>query len=288
MALVKFLNISGFINFDNIRFHNTHSVSKSFPPSSELSFRRMKFLCRGRGNFFGKTHISLDRSDQSNECIHSLGQGQEQEQEEEARSSSSRRIDKRLKLCINGLESTLNSQSKWLMAIFFVGFILWRRDGPASWAAIGSLVNFGLSKILKKMLNQERPVSHFNRSDPGMPSSHSQSIFYTSILAIISMVQYHGFNGFTMLLCPLIFSLASYLSWLRVSHQLHTTNQVKVGAVIGTAFSIFWLWSWDVFVLNAFITYSWVRNVVTLMAVGYCLGLFVSFSKNIFNRIHKA
>ncbi|XP_047328382.1 lipid phosphate phosphatase epsilon 2, chloroplastic-like [Impatiens glandulifera] len=233
----------------------------------------MKFLCRSRGD------ISPDRSDQSNECIHSLEQ-------EEATSSSM--INKRLKLCINGLESTLNCQSKWIMAIFFVGYILWRRDGPASWAAIGSLVNFGLSKILKKMLNQERPVSHFNRSDPGMPSSHSQTIFYTSTLAIISMVQYHGFNGFIMLLCPLIFSLGSYLSWLRVLHQLHTINQVKVGAVIGFAFSVFWHWSWDVFVLNAFITYSWVRNVVTFVAVGCCLGLFFRFSQNFFNRIDKA
>lgn len=69
-------------------------------------------------------------------------------------------------------------------------------------------------------------------------------------------------------------------SWLRVSHQFHTIDQVKVGAVIGTAFSMLWFWSWDAHVLNAFISYSWVRNVVALGAVGYCLGFIVSFSQN--------
>ncbi|XP_047336665.1 lipid phosphate phosphatase epsilon 2, chloroplastic-like [Impatiens glandulifera] len=174
------------------------------------------------------------------------------------------------------------------MATFFVGLLLWRHDGAASWAATGSVLNFVLSTTLKKMLNQERPVSHFKRSDPGMPSSHAQSIFYASTLAIISMVQYQGFSCFTMLLCPLIFSLASYLSWLRVSHQFHTINQVKVGAVIGAAFSILWIWLWEAFVLNAFISYSWVRNVVTLGAVAYCLSLMVSISQSFFNRIEEA
>jgi membrane-associated phospholipid phosphatase len=50
---------------------------------------------------------------------------------------------------------------------------------------MGSVLNSMLSMVLKRILNQERPVSTL-RSDPGMPSSHSQSIFFTVVFTIVS------------------------------------------------------------------------------------------------------
>lgn len=76
-------------------------------------------------------------------------------------------------------------QSKWLVAVLFGIFLLWRHDAEALWAAMGSVINACLSTILKRLLNQERPVSHL-RSDPGMPSSHAQSLFFMTTLAILS------------------------------------------------------------------------------------------------------
>lgn len=76
-------------------------------------------------------------------------------------------------------------QSKWLVAAVFGIILLLRHDGEALWAASGSVVNAGLSTVLKRVLNQERPVSTI-RSDPGMPSSHAQSIFYTVMFCIVS------------------------------------------------------------------------------------------------------
>lgn len=70
------------------------------------------------------------------------------------------------------------NQSKWLVSALFAAIILARHDPEALWAATGAVLNSALSVALKKILNQERPFSTL-RSDPGMPSSHAQSIFYT-------------------------------------------------------------------------------------------------------------
>lgn len=71
------------------------------------------------------------------------------------------------------------------MAGLFGLIILWKHDAEAMWAAMGSVVNAWLSITLKQLLNHERPDSAL-RSDPGMPSSHAQSIFYAALFAILS------------------------------------------------------------------------------------------------------
>lgn len=71
-----------------------------------------------------------------------------------------------------------------------------------------------------------------------------------------------------------VFLNSAYLclqSWLRVSQQLHTVNQVIVGALIGTGFAILWFGSWDYIVLKAFTSYAWVRIVVALGATVFCV-----------------
>lgn len=76
-------------------------------------------------------------------------------------------------------------QSKWLVFALFSTIILWRHNAESLWAAMGSIINAMLSVILKRILNHERPVSTL-RSDPGMPSSHAQSIFFMVVFAILS------------------------------------------------------------------------------------------------------
>ncbi|XP_058179106.1 lipid phosphate phosphatase epsilon 1, chloroplastic isoform X1 [Rhododendron vialii] len=173
-----------------------------------------------------------------------------------------------------GLEATLNRLSKWIVAGLFGAVLICRHDAEALWAAIGSVLNTGLSTMLKRVLNQERPVSNL-RSDPGMPSSHAQSIFFTVIFVVVSMLQWLGANGLAITLSGLALAFGSYLSWLRVSQQLHTISQVVVGAVLGSAFSILWFWSWDAIVLKAFISYLWVRIVVVLGATIFCVGFLI-------------
>lgn len=169
-----------------------------------------------------------------------------------------------------GLNATLNSLSKWLVAAVFGIILLLRHDGEALWAASGSVVNAGLSTVLKRVLNQERPVSTI-RSDPGMPSSHAQSIFYTVMFCIVSMVEYFGLNGITAVISALILSIGSYLSWLRVSQQLHTTSQVAVGAALGFSFSVFWFWLWDAVILKVFLSHLWVQLIIVLGTAAVCV-----------------
>lgn len=181
--------------------------------------------------------------------------------EQEALVDGSRQI--RYNLGFADLEATLNRLSKWLVAALFAAVILSRHDAEALWAGMGSVINSALSVILKRILNQERPVSNL-RSDPGMPSSHAQSIFYAVMFMIISMVEWQGINELTLVFAVASLVFGSYLSWLRVTQQLHTISQVGVGAVLGLCFALLWLWSWDAVVLDAFNSLLWVQVSILL------------------------
>ncbi|XP_043711745.1 lipid phosphate phosphatase epsilon 2, chloroplastic [Telopea speciosissima] len=173
-----------------------------------------------------------------------------------------------------GLDTTLNRLSKWLVTAIFGVVILVRHDAEALWAAMGSIVNVLISVILKRILNQKRPISTL-KSDPGMPSSHAQSIFFAAIFIILSLVEWLGINEVSVIVGTLILACGSYLSWIRVSQQYHTINQVLVGAVLGCICSILWFWSWDKIILKAFISLLWVRVVVVLVGSGCCLAFFI-------------
>ncbi|KAM0932892.1 putative phosphatidate phosphatase [Dioscorea sansibarensis] len=171
-------------------------------------------------------------------------------------------------------EAVLNKLSKWLVACLFGLYILWRHDAEALWAAMGSVVNSWLSISLKQILNHQRPVSAL-RSDPGMPSSHAQSIFYIAVLGILSLFQWMGANLFTVSMGAFIFVSGSYLTWLRVSQQLHTTSQVLVGAILGSSCAVSWFWLWHAFVFKAFISSIWVRVIIVLGSVTFCTAFVV-------------
>ncbi|KAJ9703511.1 hypothetical protein PVL29_005029 [Vitis rotundifolia] len=135
-----------------------------------------------------------------------------------------------------------------------------------------NIVAGGLEATLNRLiLNQERPVSAL-RSGPGMPSSHAQSIFFTVVFTSLSVVEWLGINGLTLTISGLALALGSYLSWLRVSQQFHTISQVLVGSAVGFIFCILWFWSWKAFVLDAYTSDLWVRVLVIVGAVGFCLG----------------
>lgn len=209
--------------------------------------------------------------------LSALGSGDDEEKnirvlEQEALVDGSSQF--RSDLAFTNFEANLNRLSKWLVAALFAALILWRHDTEALWAAMGSVLNSALSVILKRILNQERPASNL-RSDPGMPSSHAQSIFYSVVFIILSMVEWQGVNEFTLIFASLSLAFGSYLSWLRVTQQLHTTSQMAVGAVLGSCFSLLWIWSWDAFVLDAFNSSFWVQLSVFLgfafCSVGFVL-----------------
>ncbi|KAF2302328.1 hypothetical protein GH714_034115 [Hevea brasiliensis] len=84
------------------------------------------------------------------------------------------------------LGATLNRLSKWVVSSMFAVVLIWRHDAASLWLAMGSVVNFILCVRLKRIFNQQRPLSTL-KSDPGMPSSHAQSIFYISMVSVLSI-----------------------------------------------------------------------------------------------------
>lgn len=90
----------------------------------------------------------------------------------------------------------------------FAFVALWKHDAEIIWIVLGAVTNTLLSVVLKKLLNHERPSAL--RSDPGMPSSHAQSIFYGATILVISCKYYRNYPMFGYTLIMIHFST---LSW---------------------------------------------------------------------------
>ncbi|KAF2552269.1 hypothetical protein F2Q68_00035592 [Brassica cretica] len=131
-----------------------------------------------------------------------------------------------------------------------------------------------LSAALKRLLNQERPVATLH-SDPGMPSSHAQSISFISVFTIFSVMEWLGANELSLFLSGLILASASYFIWLRVSQKLHTTSQVVVGTIFGSVYSTLWYITWNSLVLEAYASSFSVQVAVFAVAAASALGFTV-------------
>jgi membrane-associated phospholipid phosphatase len=169
--------------------------------------------------------------------------------------------------------SSLLSSSSWMFRVYcaigattstvvsltFFAFLAIQRDAFMVSFFIGSILNAISSKVLKRVVNQSRPLEEEEKlndkdsrsssssssarsvpilsssssskpSDNGMPSSHAMSL---------------GFIGtFTALTVPwtvgplFLYALISLI--YRVQTKLHTWEQVVVGAVVGTMNGYLW------------------------------------------------
>ncbi|KAJ4872634.1 hypothetical protein Rs2_45695 [Raphanus sativus] len=171
---------------------------------------------------------------------------------------------------VSGIEAIVNSLSKWVVSILFASIVLLRHDGTALWGIIGSVSNAALSVVLKRILNQARPATT-SRTDPGMPSTHAQSISFISVFAVLSVMEWLGITKVSMFLSCLILASCSYFIRLRVSQKLHTSSQVVVGAIVGSVFCIFWYTTWNSLLLEAFESSLLLQISVFLVAAALAL-----------------
>ncbi|CAN6863433.1 unnamed protein product [Brassica oleracea] len=167
-----------------------------------------------------------------------------------------------------GINAAANRLSKWVVAALFGSVLLLRHDGASLWAVIGFISNSLLSVTLKRILNQERPVAT-SRSDPGMPSSHAQSISFISLFILFSVMEWLGTNPLS--LCSFVASSSQWLPTL-VSQKLHTTSQVVVGAIFGSVYCTLWYITWKSLVLQAFASSFPVQIAVFTVAAASALG----------------
>ncbi|CAO1939657.1 unnamed protein product [Urochloa humidicola] len=170
------------------------------------------------------------------------------------------------------VEAALNWASKWLVAGSYAAAVVWKHDAEIMWVLLGASANYLFSLILKKMLNHERPAPDL-RSDPGMPSSHAQSICYAATILVLSLYYCLGTNYLTMIIGPATLSMATYLSWPRVSQRLHTLNQVMAGAGLGSAFSALWFVLWRSLVQEALVSSLSTQIVVVLGSTASCVAV---------------
>lgn len=122
--------------------------------------------------------------------------------------------------------------------IFFATFAIQRNAFIISFW-IGSIMNAILSKVLKEILNVERPTEHLNNadikvkpSDKGMPSNHAMSLGFIGTFTIL-------FTQSPISIC-LILPYTFVSLWYRIRAGLHTTNQIVVGWILGTIHATLW------------------------------------------------
>ncbi|KAH0929211.1 hypothetical protein HID58_014941, partial [Brassica napus] len=128
---------------------------------------------------------------------------------------------------------------------------------------------------------------------------HTQSkwvvdaLFGSVMLLRHDVMEWLGTNELSLFLIGLILALASYFqkhinefthllviicmqTWLRVSQKVHTTNQVVVGAIVGSVYSTLLYITWNSLVLEAFASsFSVQVAVFTAAAAASALGFAV-------------
>lgn len=135
---------------------------------------------------------------------------------------------------INAAISLLGKSTSSFVSLTFFAFLAVRRDAYMISFFIGAISNGILSKILKKILNHDRPKAldlsdhiKLKPSDGGMPSSHAMSLGFIGTYTALGVAD--SMPWLIALIVPYVFLSLSY----RVKSSLHTVEQVAVGVVLG-------------------------------------------------------
>lgn len=135
----------------------------------------------------------------------------------------------------------INESTKWVVSAAVMAVLLAARNEWAAWAVVGAVASSFLCKVLKRAINESRPPSA-RKKDPGMPSSHANSLNFLSAYAALSLRQHAaGSNGSAELGAATV-AAGLFLTWLRVALGYHTWPQVIVGGVLGGASAAAWFY----------------------------------------------
>ncbi|GMH44919.1 hypothetical protein BSKO_12876 [Bryopsis sp. KO-2023] len=137
-----------------------------------------------------------------------------------------------------GVLSAINDSTKYVVSAMVTVALLLRRDVQAAWWVDGSIASSIACKITKEFINETRPDGA-KKSDPGMPSSHANSLGYLSMYVALDFLCLNQSNLGFVWAAVIVFG-AVFLTWLRVLLGFHTTPQVLVGFLLGGCFAGFW------------------------------------------------
>lgn len=139
----------------------------------------------------------------------------------------------------------LGLSTKWVVSYSIAAVLLIRRDPITMAFVVGAMLNGIVGKILKRIINESRPVGA-KLSDPGMPSSHGMSLCFIGASAALALAGWDilpswwpsGLGVYQSILAMLVYIVAA-LSW-RVKEGLHTTEQILAGAGFGLTDAYLW------------------------------------------------
>lgn len=164
----------------------------------------------------------------------------------------------------------LGKNTKWIVSGVAALILMIKRDAATILCLIGAITNAIFGKILKRIINEARPRGA-RLVDPGMPSSHAQSLFYfaTYLSLIIIQGKLSNFVGKSVasqiLTCVLIMGLACTGAIYRVRKGLHTFPQISVGGIVGMLFAIFWQTFVQPLFVHIFIGLEWLVAPVLII-----------------------
>lgn len=145
------------------------------------------------------------------------------------------------------------SLSPLVIVIVFLTFFAAKRDLHTMFYGIGTILNGILNYVLKHTIKEARPTNVIKRvptklwEQYGMPSSHSQFMFFVSVywaFFVLFRLNHKGSSRLNKFFWALtvIFSLglAGLVAYGRVYLGYHTQSQVYWGAGIGSGMALFW------------------------------------------------
>ena len=132
-------------------------------------------------------------------------------------------------------------ESKHLVIFLSAVSVLWKRDVEVGTFISGAFLSAAVSKILKRVIKQERP-SKLVKKNFGMPSSHALTISYfcSFLLRVVERQNWSPNSKYFVSICLLVYSVGAI--YVRVKHEYHNVKQVGVGIFVGTILGLFWYW----------------------------------------------
>ncbi|XP_047740607.1 dolichyldiphosphatase 1-like, partial [Hyalella azteca] len=134
------------------------------------------------------------------------------------------------------------------MLVGCFALILFRRDLHTISFFIGNMVCEAVNMIFKYIIKEPRPfVRPFQYTDYGMPSSHSQMVWFFALYAtffVLFRLHHNRESIFEAIwkasIIAAVFCIASVVVYSRVYLLYHSWAQVIVGSVLGAVLGVGW------------------------------------------------
>ncbi|OUM61644.1 hypothetical protein PIROE2DRAFT_45030 [Piromyces sp. E2] len=144
------------------------------------------------------------------------------------------------------------------LIVAYTAVILSRRELIVIFTLIGQLLNEVLNTIIKNIIKEPRPEKAAI-SGYGMPSSHSQFMFFFATYCILYMFLKLKMknNIWKYLLSVILICIASTVAFSRYYLYYHSAKQVLTGITLGIISGTCWF-----YIVNSIIRPRWFRPIL--------------------------